>query len=219
MTTAAMTEWTTAIDAPKHRFLFGGADWTFYEQVLRQLDGRRVQVTYDRGRLEILYPSWEHEEYGRFLGKLVPIIARALGLPYRGGGSTTFRRHDREAGLEPDQCFYIRNAPLVERKRQINLKVDPPPDLAIEIEVSRRLLARQDVYARLGVPELWRYDGQTLRVFRLGKSRKYRQVKRSVSFPGMSLEEVHLLLQKIWDVSESRWEDAATEWAARLARR
>jgi Uma2 family endonuclease len=79
-------------------------------------------------------------------------------------------------------------------------------------------LERQDVYARLGVPELWRYNGRELRVFRLGKSQKYRQVKRSVSFPPLPLDEVHQLLQKIWDISESRWEDAATEWAARLLR-
>ena len=59
MTTATMTESASPIDAPEQRFLFGGADWKFYEQILRRLDGRRVQITYDRGRLEILYPSWE----------------------------------------------------------------------------------------------------------------------------------------------------------------
>ncbi|HEX4797631.1 MAG TPA: Uma2 family endonuclease [Humisphaera sp.] len=187
--------------------VFEGVDWDFYEQVLARLDNRHVFATYDRGRLELMTTSWEHESYADLLASLVRTACRELAMPYKSGGSTTFRRRDLEAGIEPDRCFYIQNQPAIRGKRKLNLSIDPPPDLAIEVEISERLLDRVSIYERLGVPELWRNDGKRSRVMVLGRGGKYRTSQRSAVFPWLSFAEVDRLLETSWDMSDDlAWE-------------
>ena len=110
--------------------------------------------------------SQEHEEFGYLLGRVVDILTEELDLPCKCVGRMTWRREVLDRGLEADDCFYLANAPLV-RGKKLDLSVDPPPDLAIEVEISRSALDRMGIYAALRVPEIWRYDGETLRVERL----------------------------------------------------
>ena len=99
-----------------------------------------------------------------FLGRIIDILAEELEIPYDAGGSTTHKREDLAKGLEPDQCYYIRNEPLIRGRMELDLTHDPPPDLAIEIDISRSSVTRLGIYAALGVPEVWRYDGEALQV-------------------------------------------------------
>jgi len=108
-------------------------------------------------------------------------------MPYKSGGSTTFRRRDLEAGIEPDRCFYIQNQPALRGKRTLDLSIDPPPDLAIEVEISERLLDRVGIYERLGVPELWRNDGKRSRVMLLGRGGSIGQCSEARSSRGYRL--------------------------------
>src|SRR5256885_179871 len=101
--------------------------------------------------------SFGHENLGCFLGKLVLALTLELGLPLANAGSTTFVRRKMKRGLEPDQCFYIAHAPEVRGKTKIRLAIDPPPDLAIEIDVTSSSVDRMGIYAKLRVPEIWRW--------------------------------------------------------------
>ena len=149
---------------PEQHFVLTGVNWQGYESLLEAIGEQRVFITYDRGKVELMSPSWEHDNRAETIGQLVRIIAEELDIAIKGGGSTTFRREDVDRGLEADKCFYIRHERRVRGKKKIDLSVDPPPDLCIEVEISRRLLGRVSIYAELGVPELWRDDGKELRI-------------------------------------------------------
>ena len=138
--------------------------------------------------------------------KVVRIFAKESQIAFRGVGSTTFRRRSIERGLEPDYCFYIHNVKKILGKREIDLKVDLPPDLAIEVEVSRRLLDRVGIYEAVGVPELWRFDGKRLRIFVLGADGHYVEQDDSVALPGFPATHVGRFIEKIWEQDEAAWE-------------
>jgi Uma2 family endonuclease len=197
---------TTTAAPTEQRFVLDGVDWELYELLLRRMGDRHIFVTYDRGRLELMSPSWKHDKRARSLGLLVSILAEELGIPIEGGGSTTFRREDLARGLEPDQCFYVgNNVDRVRGKDEIDLSCDPPPDLAIEVEISQRLLERVSIYAALGIGELWRDDGQHVRAYQLGADGEYRQQNRSAKFPMLPLEQVDQFLELRRTLDEMNW--------------
>jgi Uma2 family endonuclease len=144
---------------------------------------RAIRITFDRGRLEIMSPLHEHESDADMLGRMVVTLTEELGLPLKAGGSSTLRRRRRRRGLEPDRCYWIAQEARVRGKRRIVLSVDPPPDLAIEVDVTSSSLDRMAIYAALGVPEVWRLDGQTLAFHVLGAGAVYTLVNHSLSFP------------------------------------
>ncbi|HZU39122.1 MAG TPA: Uma2 family endonuclease [Gemmataceae bacterium] len=144
-------------------------DWSTYSRLLRVFAERSsMRLTYDRGALEIMAPLHEHESDADFLGRLVVVLTEELGLPIKAGGSTTLRRRRRRRGLEPDRCYWIVHEPQVRGKRRIDLRTDPPPDLAIEVDVPHSSLDRMAIYAALGVPEVWRRDTAGLTFTMLG---------------------------------------------------
>src|SRR4051794_21003148 len=98
---------TTAPDL-EQRFVMNDVDWEFYESVLQRVGDQHVFVTYDRGRLELMSPSYWHDRRARLIALLVTIFSEELSVPIIGCGSTTFRRREKETGLEPDQCFYVK---------------------------------------------------------------------------------------------------------------
>jgi Uma2 family endonuclease len=164
--------------------LLSGVDWRTYSRLLWVFAERPgVRLTYDRGELEIMSPRLEHDDDGRFLGVLVLVLAEELGLPLKHGGSTTLRRRLRQRGIEADECFWIANAHRMAGRRRLDLRVDPPPDLAIEVDVTHSALDRLAIYAALGVPEVWRLDGDTLTFHVLGAGRAYAGAAASRSFP------------------------------------
>jgi len=112
-------------------------------------------------------PLPEHEECNRTLALLVEVLAEEMHIDVRNFGSTTFRRTDLARGFEPDSCFYIQHEADISGKSTIDLTVDPPPDLVIEVDITRSSLDKFPIYAQLGVPEVWRYDGQRLSIYSL----------------------------------------------------
>jgi Uma2 family endonuclease len=159
-------------------------DWETYTKLLKAFAERpRVKLTYDRGDLEIMAPSLEHDDDGDVLGDFVKILAEAFGLPLHRGGSVTLRRRRMKKGLEPDRCFWIASAPRMAGVRKLDLRIHPPPDLAIEVDVSRSSLDRVGIYTALRVSELWRLDGDELRFFTLDPNGHYEEISTSRSFP------------------------------------
>jgi len=166
-------------------------DWTTYKRLLRAFAERpHVRLTYDRGVLEIMSPLKEHEVDRYLLGRLVDAATEELGLPIQGGGSTTLRRRRKARGLEPDNCYWIAHEPQVRGQRTLDLRVDPPPDLAIEVDATRSSLDRMAIYAALQVPEVWRLDGQSLGFYLLGPDGKYAAAQTSLALPLLTPTEV-----------------------------
>lgn len=197
---------------PEQRFAIDGIDWEFYESILRRIGDRHVFVTFDRGRLELMSPSWKHDTRSRRIAMLVTIVAEELEIPILGGGSTTFRREDVQGGLEPDQCFYVQGVERVRGREEIDLDRDPAPDLAVEVEISRRSLDREGIYARLGVPELWKDDGKRLRAFLLDESGKYQPTERSAAFPTLRIDEASEWLARGSDLDDTAWSRTVRGW-------
>jgi Uma2 family endonuclease len=170
-----------------------GTDWKTYTRLLHIFAGRRgVRLTYDRGDLEIRGPREEIDE-SEFLGHLAVALTEEFDLPVMGGGSVTLRRRHR--GLEPDRCYWIANEPRVRGNRRLDLRVDPPPDLAIEVDATHSSLDRMKIYAVLGVPEVWRLEGGVLTFQVLQPRRRYTANPTSLAFPQIAPADLTRFLQ------------------------
>lgn len=183
-------------DADTQHFLLYGVDWRTYLRVLKTFDDRHLRITYDRGALELMTLSFGHENNKCWIGRFIDIIAEELHISICPAGSTTLKRRKKQRGLEPDNSYYIQNAPLVLHKDKIDLRVDPPPDLGVEVDVTHSSLDRMGIYAAIKVPEIWRYDGLCIRVYQLGPDGKYVECERSPTFPMIPIAELTKFLQR-----------------------
>lgn len=173
---------------PGHRVLFHDVSWQEFEAILDELgENRATRLAYSKGTLEMRMPLPKHEKAKILIGDLVKILLEELEIDCEPFGSTTFKRQDMEQGVEPDDCFYIQNHALMIGKDRIDLTVDPPPDLAIEVDVTSK--TQLDAYRALGVPELWRYDNNKLQIYVLINS-KYVESAVSLTFPNLPIIEV-----------------------------
>jgi Uma2 family endonuclease len=184
------------VQSPRdQRLILYGVSWQEYGRMLRAFAERpSVRLTYDRGTLELRTLSLEHESLVRFFNLLILALTLELGLPLKGGGSTTFGRRRRRRGLEPDECYWIASEALVRGKEKIDLRRDPPPDLALDVDVSYSTLNRMSIYAALRVPEVWRYDGRALNFWVLGSDGAYTTVAQSKAMPQVTSADLAGLL-------------------------
>ena len=173
----------TAEVLTENRVLLQGISWQTYESLLKELDDRPVRLTYDRGSLEIMSPSLAHENYGRLIGRFVEAFTEELNTPICSGGSTTFRQEAKRRGLEPDECYWIQNEARIRGKKEFDFASDPPPDLALEVDITSSSLDRMTIYAALRIPEVWRFDGEALQVYLLRAAAKYQLSTRSRALP------------------------------------
>jgi len=176
----------------EQRVILSNVSWQTFEQLLKELgDKRATRLAYNEGLLEIMTPLGRHENNNRFIDDLIRAIADELNLNLKKFGSLTLKREKKLKGAEPDSCYYLQNEPLVRSKQEIDLDNDPPPDLVLEIDITSGSLDKRPIYAAIGVPEFWRYDGNKLEVFVLHPSnRDYQQVNQSSTFPWMSLDVI-----------------------------
>jgi Uma2 family endonuclease len=152
---------TTLLTPPTELIHLSGISWQTYETLLKELSDRRLRLTYNRGNLEIMAPSPEHEFSKTLMGRFVETLAEETDLQIYPLGSTTFKRPEL-SGAEPDECFYIRRIGAVRGKKRLDLNEDPAPDLVVEIDVTSSSQNRLQVYADLGVAEVWIYNGESL---------------------------------------------------------
>jgi Uma2 family endonuclease len=162
-------------------------DWQQFESILQDLgDKRRSRIAYLNGVLEIAMPLPEHEKIKVLIGDFVKALLETMEIDFEGFGSTTFKRVDKLAGLEPDDCFYIQNNVAMRGIRKLDMTIDPPPDLAIEVDVTSK--TKFEVYRVLGVPELWLYD-QTLKIYIL-RDGEYIESELSPIFGDIPIRDV-----------------------------
>jgi len=177
------------------RVVLHNISWEQFENLLKDLGNQRAaRIAYDRGTLEIMTPLPEHEYFKETIGDAVKDMAEALNLDYESYGSTTWRREIKQAGLEPDNCFYFQNEALVRGRLDFDLNHDPPPDLALEIDITSKSLDRFPIYARLGVPELWCYDNGELRIHLLTGD-GYTTSPQSLVFPQLAIQDLPQLIE------------------------
>ena len=171
--------------------------WETYQHLLKDFgDKSSPHFTYYHGVLEIMSPRPTHEDYNRTLAYLVGILAEEKGLEWRDLGSTTFRREDLASGFEPDSCFYFQSESLVRNREEIDLAIDPAPDLVIEIDLSSGSINKLTLYGQVGVAEIWRYDGDTIYFHLLQNDGSYLTSPTSVIFPCLSAQYLTEVMEK-----------------------
>jgi len=186
--------------------------WETYESLLRDLGEQHYRLTYDGGILEIMPPSRLHDRSSQLLGRLIHTYTEMRDIPIASFGSATWRRRDIAKGLEADECYYVASEPRVRGRDEVEINVDPPPDLAIENDVTRSALDKQRIYAALGIPELWRWENESLRALILGPDGKYVAAQKSLSFPDLPLPEIIRFMSIRHGKSETAWIKLFREW-------
>ena len=180
-----------------HSIVWKDVSWNFYRAMLREFDEWPSRVNYDRGTLEVMTLSIEHERYKMLLAEMVGQIAVTFRLRMTRGGSATLKRMTKKKGLEADLCYWVANEPAVRTKKRINLRVDPPPDLVIEIDVMHSVVNREKIYAALGVPEMWLLSGNAkLAAFAL-ETGAWQPTEQSRSFPFLRVADLNLFVARI----------------------
>jgi Uma2 family endonuclease len=187
-------------------------DWQTYGRLLRALQGRRrYRLTYDRGTLEIMSPLWKHGAPAYLMGRFIDILTDEFQMLCRAGGLLTLRRKKKQRGLEPDNCYWIANAEKMDGKLHLDLRTDPPPDLAVEVDVTHSSLDRLAIYASLGVPEVWRLSASGLAFYILHNG-AYEVRSNSLAFPLLASADLEPFLAQVGKENDSILARQFREW-------
>ena len=173
----------------ERRVILHGVSWATYKALSKDLgDSRACRLAFDSGEMEIMSPYSKHGNSEFRIGQLVVVLSGEFGLPCIGLGALTCDRDDLQKSIEPDGCFYIQHAHLFEDIDLVDLKIHPPPDLMIEVDISTNSMKKLPICQALGVPEHWRFDGYNLEI-RILKNGNYFESTESLIFPGLPLIE------------------------------
>ena len=198
------------------RVILDNITWETYQRLMDERGERnQPRYAYDRGTLEIMVTSYEHENLTHDLATLVEVIAEEMELDIVGAGSTTFQREDLAQGFEPDASFYLRHAAAIRGHKQIDLHTDPPPELVIEIDITHPSLNKFPIFAGLGIPEVWRYHRQALTIFKL-EGGNYSAQTASELFPGVTGEDLTRLITASQQMKRTEWLRSVRELAQTL---
>lgn len=205
----------TLIQSPD-RVVLKNISWQTYQSLIIDFEREpAMRLTYDCGTLEIRMPLAPHETYKKILGRLIETATEELDLEIRSLGSLTCSREDLAKGLEPDQCYYIQNQAVVRGIEQIDLTKLPPPDLAVEIDITSSSLDRFSIYADLKVPEIWRYDGQLLVIYGL-LGNEYIMQDSSIALPLLKTADILQFLSLSASVGENNLVKQFRQWLRTL---
>jgi Uma2 family endonuclease len=194
------------------RVVFHDVSWQTYVGLLKARGEGVVRLTYHRGVLEIMTLSHLHERLSRLLHCFVVEITRELGLEVASAGSTTMHVEQLESGAEADESYYIRHEEIVREREEYDPAIDPPPDLAVEVDLSSGSSRRMLVNAELGIPEVWRYDGVHLTFQELGADGAYHLVDRSLSFPALRSGDLERFVNRRGTIGENALAHEFREW-------
>ena len=193
----------TVSSPAEQRVVLNNVSWSTYVALVEDVNGRGGRMAYNEGVLEIMSPSPWHETIKRLIGRMVETLTEELNIDIRSVSSTTFKREDAERGIEADECYYIDHAQAVRGKAEIDLTVDPSPDLAIEVDISRSSMNKLDIYSTLGVGEIWQYDGKSVRILVLRADNNYVEVGQSQALPQFPVNEMLRILAEWRSLGET----------------
>lgn len=200
------------------RVVFHDVPWQAYVSLLNARGEGSIRLTYHRGVLEIMTLSWLHERLSEILGGFVKVIAREYGLEVGSAGSMTLHAQTLLCGAEADKAYYLGNEEIVRERDEYDPAVDPPPDMAIEVDLSSSSSRRILVYAELGIPEIWQYDGRRLAFRHLGDDGQYHAMEHSLAFPGLSSTGLEIFIQRRGSIGELALEDELRQWVRTVSR-
>ncbi len=194
-----------------------GISWDTYQSIKVVPNNRNLRLTYYQGILDIRVPPLEHEYYRKVIGRFVETLAEEFVVNLYPLGSTTLEREDLVSGSDPDECFYLTISKIqrVKGKKRIDLTQDPAPDLVVEVDITSRSRYREQVYRALKIPEIWRYDGQTLTLLALQKE-GYVITLNSLAFPKIEAKSIELFLQQAMEKDYLGLVDEFRQWLRSL---
>jgi len=199
------------------RVVLSNVSWATFEALLADTDDRGgTRFAYDQGVLEIMSPSPEHEWITRLIGRMIEAMTEELGIPIRSARSTTLKSQLKRRGIEADECYYVANEERVRGRRVLDLKTDPPPDLAVEVDITVSSVNKLEIYGALGVPEVWLCDGAEIAVYQLQADGGYSRQPRSPSFPFLPMDHVERFLEESSASDETTWIRRFRSWVGSL---
>ena len=197
-----------------------GLDWGLYSAILRAKGDRTYpKMVYLDGSLSLMSPTFLHDFLKGRSAAFVHEVVTGLGVRHVGSASTTFRRRRKKGGFEPDQSYYFANAPRLRNRTSIDLRIDPPPDLVIELVYTHAVEATIAVCRRFRVPEMWICDETSLRILVLQQSGRYDESQASAALPFLAAEEINTWLRhEAEDGDETKWSLELRRWVADVLR-
>ena len=189
----------------ERRIVLSGISWDLYEQLRDNEENWHVRMAYDNGSLELMSPSPNHEVITKLLAQMIEAFTAELAIPRRSLRSNTWKRRELGKGCEADECYYILNHQRVKERLEVDLSVDPPPDLVIETEVSRSATSKLRIYSALGVPEIWRWRKNGLTAYSLGSDGEYVEREFSLNLPMLRVKDLEPFLHFELAADESAW--------------
>ena len=193
--------------------------WAYYEQTLHEIGDQRLRVTFLDGAIEIMSPLPEHEAAKVAVCGLIDCLTEQVGQPRKSFGSSTFRREEKGAGTEPDACYYFSNIDLVKGMKRYDSSIHPAPDLVIEIDLFSSSIPRELIYARLGVPEIWRYTTSGILVRSLGENLSYIDSPTSRYFSFLPIDGFFGFVGRMIDEEELSVLSNFREWVKTVNKR
>jgi len=188
--------------ATETRVLLRGVSWNTYDQLTEERAGTIPRMTYDQGTLEFLTPGKLHESLAGLIDRMIFAYCQFADIELLSAASTTFKRTDLTRGFEADRSYYFQNEHLIRAKDRIDLAIDPPPELVIEVEITSSAIAKMDLFAAMGVQEVWRHDGSDLLIRRLVDG-QYVDSEDSVCLPGISIPLINRMLDRRGEFGEN----------------
>ena len=176
--------------------------WDTFIELAEQRSGSVPRMTYDEGVLELMSPLRQHENIGRLLGRLIETYTEVMEVEIQSVASTTFKRKDLKRAFEADESYYVQHAEQIRPKEEIDLTIDPPPDLVIEVEITSSAIRKMKLFASMGVPEVWRHNGEMLEMFALTDG-EYQAIEASTSLPGLNSNLINLILARRFECGET----------------
>ena len=192
-----------AISTPsEQRTVLQNISWQTFVALLRETGSDRgTRFAYDCGTLEIMTPLYEHENPKIQFDRFIFALAEELEIEIKSAGSMTLKREEVNRGIEPDNCYYIQKEPAVRGRQELDLETDPPPDLAIEIDITSSSVNKFGIYSVLGISELWRYNGRDLNFYQCLEG-QYVKCEFSTAFSLLSVTEMSRFIEQSKTIGE-----------------
>jgi Uma2 family endonuclease len=188
--------------SPETRTVLENIRWETFVELAEQRRGSVPRMTFDEGVLELMSPRRQHENIGCLIGRLVETYTEVRGIEVQSVASTTFKRQDLQKAFEADESYYIQHAEQIRPKEEIDLAIDPPPDLVIEVEITSSAIRKLKLFAAMRVPEVWRHDGERLEMYFL-RDGEYQPINSSHALPGLSVAAIESMLGKRFESGET----------------
>ena len=193
--------------------VFHNVAWEEYERLHSQLppDSKLVRISYGDQTMQLLSTSTEHEAYAHFINGMVSVLSLRLRIDIRFFGSATIKKSRKRKGLEPDACFYVQTVPQLGNRNELNFAVDPPPDVALEVDIHHGSIPKLPIYAGLGISEVWRYDGRNITILLLQQDH-YVEAAAGRALPMLTPEVLTRFLKQMQDENEFQAMIAFEDW-------